>query len=168
MDMQAFINDLNENSKRVSAREYSLKKLIKDLKNLDSDLIVKIDDGNFPMKSNIGYAEEGDKKPKELDFRFFQYDKKTESVFESWRGSYCELAMQFSEDNQNITVKELLEDAEFINGKYLCGYKGGDFLMDLQTPIHIANYGSCGELKLIGVEIKEGFAVLRTRIDNDD
>jgi hypothetical protein len=165
MDMQAFIDAFIENSKRVSAREYSLGKLIKDLKNLDSDLIVKIDDGNFPMKSNIGYAEDGDKKPKELGF---QYDKKTESVFDSWRGSYCELAMQFSDDNQNITVKELLEDAEFINGKYLCGYKGGDFLMDLQTPIHIANYGSCGELKLIGVEIKEGFAVLKTRIDNDD
>lgn len=165
MDIQEFIKALNQNSKQVSAREYSLGKLIKDLKNLDSDLIVKIDDGNFPMRSNIGYAEDGDEKYKDLGFK---YNKRTESVFESWRGSYCELAMEFSGENQNIKVKDLLEDAEFINGKYLCGYKGGDFLMDLQTPIHIANYGYSGELKLIGVEIKEGFAVLKTRIDNDD
>jgi hypothetical protein len=164
MDIQAFIDALNQNSKQVSAREYSLGKLIEDLKSLDFGLIVKIDDGNFPMRSNTGYAEDSDEK----DEYGFEYDKTTESVFDSWRGSYCELAMQFSGDNQNITVGELVKMAEFVNGKYFRGYKGGDFLMDLQTPIHIANYGCLGELKLIGVEINEGFAVLKTRIDNED
>lgn len=164
MDIQSFIDELNQNSKQVSAREYSLGKLIKDLKTLDSSLVVKIDDGNFPMKSSLPYAEDGDKQTE----WGFKYNKKIESVFESWRGSYCELSMEFSTDNQNITVAELLKMAEFVNGKYLCGYKGGAFLMDLQTPIHIANRGTCGQLKLIGVYVNENFAVLKTRVDNDD
>ena len=73
------------------------------------------------------------------------------------------LFRSYSDDDQHITVGQLLEMAEFVNGKYLYGYKGGDFLMDLDTPIHIANYGYSGNLKLIGIEEKEGIAVLKTR-----
>lgn len=164
MDIQAFIDALNKNSKEVSAREFSLGKLIKNLKNLNQDLVVEIDNGTFPMKSELEYAEEGEERGE----YGFEYDKKTNSVFDSWRGSYCELSMKFSKENQNIAVKDLLDMAEFINGKYLCGYKGGDFLMDLITPIHIANYGTCGELKLIGVKEENGKVILITRKDNDD
>lgn len=160
MNIQGFIDALNQNSKQVSAREYSLGKLIKDLKNLNSDLIVEIDDGTFPMKSSLGYAEEGEKQGE----YGFEYD----TVFASWRGSYCELSMDFDDKNQNITVKELLGMTEFVNGKYLRGYKGGDFLMDLQTPIHIANYGTCGILKLIGAKEIDGKVVLITREDKDE
>lgn len=164
MAIQTFIDAINKNSKEVSAREFSLGKLIKNLKNLNPDLIVEIDDGSFPMKSPLSYAEEGEEQGK----YGFKYDKKTESVFGSWRGSYCELSMEFDDRNQNITVAELLKMAEFVNNKYLCGYKGGDFLMDLETPIHIANYGERGELKLIGVKEENGKAILITRKDNDD
>jgi hypothetical protein len=164
MNIQAFVDALNQNSKEVSAREYSLGKLIKDLKNLNPDLVVEIDDGTFPMKSSLSYAEEGEEQGK----YGFKYDKKTESVFASWRGSYCELSMEFNDKNQNITVVELLKMAEFVNGKYLCGYKGGDFLMDLQTPIHLALYGTCGILKLIGAKEIDGKVVLITREDKDE
>lgn len=164
MDIQSVIDALNQNSKEVSAREYSLGKLIKNLKELNSSLIVEIDDGTFPMKSSLSYAE----KDEERGEYGFKYDKKTESVFDSWRGSYCELSMQYSKESQNITVAELLKMAEFVNDKYLCGYKGGDFLMDLKTPIHMANYSFCGELKLIGVKEFDGKAILITRKDIDE
>lgn len=167
-EFRAFIYALGKNTKETSAREYSLGKLIKDLKNLNPNLVVKIDDGTFPMKSKVRYAEtyiEG----KEAGEYHFEYNKETNSVFNSWTGGYCVgLSMNYSEENQNIIVKDLLDMAEFINDKYLCGSKGENFFMDLKTPIHIANYETRGELKLIGVKEENGKAILITRKDNDD
>lgn len=120
--------------------KYLLGKLIEDLKNLNLDLIVEIDDGTFPNPAG-------------------------KNVFDSWRGFYCELAIQYSKENKNITVAEFLKMAESVNGTWLTGYKGGSFLMDLQTPINIANYGCCGILKLIGVKEINGKAVLITAIN---
>jgi hypothetical protein len=137
--MQQLINNWSLEQKRISAEEYCLGSLIKDLKNIQPDLIVEIDDGTFPSSP----------------------------IFHSWRGSYYELGMEFSNNNENITVNDLLEKAELVNGKYLFGYKGGEFLMDLETPIHIANYGSCGNTKLIGVYEDNGKAILKTRIEDE-
>jgi hypothetical protein len=169
--MQQLIENWNLEQKRISAEEYCLGSLIEDLKNIKSDLIVEIDNGTFPLKEYLGYAEEGDKGDKKYEdgyFKgFFKYNRKTLSVFDSWRGRYCELSMQFSNNNQNITVNDLLTMAEFVNGKFLGGYKGGDYLMNLETPIHIANYGSCGNTKLVGVYEHNGKAILKTRIEDE-
>ena len=157
--------------KRISAEEYCLGSLIEDLKNIKFDLIVEIDNGKFPLKEYLGYAEEGDKGDEKYEDGYFEgdfkYNRKTLSVFDSWRGSYRELSMQYSNNNQNITVNDLLTMAEFVNEKFLGGYKGGDFLMNLETPIHIANYGSCGNTKLVGVYEHNGKAILKTRIEDE-
>tara|TARA_R110000868_G_scaffold169535_1_gene404593 strand:+ start:57 stop:566 length:510 start_codon:yes stop_codon:yes gene_type:complete len=158
---QKMIYDINNNKKLESAREYSLKSLIFDLKKLNKDLEVHIDNQSFPSSSLLEYAEEGDEYSEE--YGYCASDKETNSCFASWRGSYCELSMGYSNNNQHITVGKLLEMSEFVNGKYLYGYKGGDFFMDLDTPIHIANYSDCGNLKLIGIDEIDGIAILRTR-----
>ncbi len=142
MSMQQLIENWNLEQKRISAEEYCLGSLIQDLKNIKSDLIVEIDNGKFPSREYL-------------------------SIFYSWRGRYCELAMEFSDNNQNITVNDLLEKAELVNGKYLFGFKGGRYLMDLETPIHIANYGTSGNIKLIGVYEHNGKAILKTRIEDE-
>lgn len=161
--MQAAIDSINQLQKIESSREFSLGDLIQELKNVNQDLIVEIDNGTFPKISSLSYAEGDEQKKYEYIGYSFIYSKKTKSVFESWRGSYCELSMQFSDKNQNITTEKLLEMAEFINGKYLNGYKGGDFLMDEETPIHMANYGESGNIKLIGLEVKDNKLILKTR-----
>ena len=107
----------------------------------------------------------------------------------SWRASYCELALEYDSEKKS-TVKEVLKNAEGILDKTLVGYKGGDFLMDKKTPIHIANYGECSfgipkygfefkcenskdnfmchyNVKLIGIEDKGEFYQLKLRIDDD-
>ena len=152
---------LNNLSDEISDREYygfyNLGELINDLKNFNIDMVVEIDNGTFPMKSKLYYTEEEDE----------ESEKETETVFDSWRGDYGKLSMQFDNNSQNITVGELLKMAEFINNKYLCGYKGGIFLMDLWSDIYIANYGTVGELKLIGVHQDKDKVILKTIINDD-
>lgn len=56
----------------------------------------------------------------------------------SWRGIYAELAF---EPVENTTIGEMLEAAKSALNKTMTGYKGGDFLMDGNTTIHIDYYG---------------------------
>jgi len=156
MSVQKIINMLNQTAKRVSAEEYSLGKLIQDIEGLN------------PKKEIVvakGYGFAG---------------------FDSWRGSYCELSLQY-EIGAEGDVARLLQDAEDAVGKTMTGYKGGDFVMDKDTPIHIANYGEVGfhhpscafkidkypdetfyyGAKLIGVEDKGDYYQLKLRIEED-
>lgn len=61
----------------------------------------------------------------------------------SWRGVYAELAFEPAE---NVKVSEMLADAKSALGKTFEGYKGGDFTMDENTEVHIADYGSGEDL----------------------
>lgn len=56
----------------------------------------------------------------------------------SWRSMYQELAFEPAE---NVTVLEMLQAAEGAVNKTFQGYKGGDFTMTLETPIHISHEG---------------------------
>jgi hypothetical protein len=56
----------------------------------------------------------------------------------SWRGSYDELAF---EPVENTTVGQMLEDAKSAVGATYEGWKGGEFLMTLDTPVNIDYVG---------------------------
>lgn len=167
MDIQDLINAMNQAQKLESAKEYSLGKLIRDLQVLDPHLMVVIDNGCFPEASLVGYSEAGDEKCPEYDDYTCKENRESNSVFYSWRGVYCQLAMQFSDKDTGVTCGDLLEMAKFVNGKYLQGYKGGDYLMDLRTPIHVDNYGESGGLKLIGAALENGKVILKTREEEE-
>lgn len=141
MDLiQQIINLTNENSKLKSGIEYNLGTFIKDLEKLDGDKEIIIEDGVYP------------------------------SYFCSWRGSYCELSLDY--DKKPMLVKTLLKNAKKANGKTFIGYKGGEFLMDLFVPIHIAAYGDCaycGEFaKIIGIKEYGNQYILVTRNDRGE
>lgn len=78
-------------------------------------------------------------------------DKKLPVVFDdrkyhpvsvsSWRGSYCELAIEYGPTGKSLSVKEFLKILKNTIGKIFVGYKGGDFLMGRTTPVWVANYG---------------------------
>ena len=57
----------------------------------------------------------------------------------SWRGNYTELAF---EPVENTTVGQMLDEARSAVGATMEGYKGGQYLMDEGTTIHIDPYGS--------------------------
>jgi hypothetical protein len=133
MDMQSIVNMINENAKKESGKEYNLGMLINDLEKYNNEFLeVEFDDGSIP------------------------------SDFDSWRGSYCELALGYEEKGicHNHTLYRKAYNA---NGSMYEGYKGGEFIMDLDTPMHQANYGEdsvylengdCECKKIIGVEKK--------------
>ena len=148
MSMQDFINNLNEMSKIESGKEYNLGDLIKDLeKHKDYDygfMEVEFDDGSIPTE------------------------------FDSWRGSYCELALGYKK-NGICHAHSLYVKAFNTNGSIFEGYKGGDFIMDLDTPIHQANYGETGVededdnynyKKIIGVKEEGKKLIILTRIED--
>lgn len=67
----------------------------------------------------------------------------------SYRGHYCDLALSHHRKAWRYAC-DLLADCRSAMGKEFKGYKGGEFLMGPNTPVWVADYGSCG-VKLMGV-----------------
>lgn len=67
----------------------------------------------------------------------------------SYRGYYSDLALRPTEDA--VTAGALLAECQAVLGTTLEGYKGGDFLMDEETPLWVSNYGTSSGLALTGV-----------------
>lgn len=142
--MEEWIIQMNEMQKIESGKEYNLDNLIKDLeKYKDSTILVEFDNGKIPTQ------------------------------FSSWRGSYCELALEYK-DEGTFCAHDLYIEAFNTNGSIFEGYKGGNFEMDLNTPIHQANYGDVGvkinneynEYKIVGIKEENGKVIIITRIED--
>lgn len=116
-------------------------------------------------------------KNKEIPLFIDIMDKRPKGIA-SWRGSYCELAIQ-TEDfgnyngdkvtykseygdsyedinigKENPTVAEWIDVLKEAIGKTFVGYKGGDFLMSKNTPVWLAELGS-SSFKINDEEIDE-------------
>jgi len=88
------------------------------------------------------------------------YDKNLPVIFDnkkyhpvgviSWRGSYRELAIEYSSTGKVLSVKKFLKMLKNTVGKSFVGYKGGDFLMGRVTPVWVANYGNAEGFKVDG------------------
>lgn len=60
----------------------------------------------------------------------------------SYRGYYDQLAFAPARD---VSVADMLRSARSAVGKTFCGYKGGEFRMDLDAECYVATHGQCGE-----------------------
>ena len=82
------------------------------------------------------------------DFGYFH-----PTQIDSWRGSYCELALNY----KDYTAANLLKSSKFLKllinavNDTFQGYKGGDFTMNEDTPIWVANYGQSGFTAVVDV-----------------
>lgn len=70
----------------------------------------------------------------------------------SWRGDYSHLSIGYSLKGEITTVAELLSACESAIGRKFTGYKGGDFLMDEATMMHVDNWGACSKTSIYGVK----------------
>lgn len=59
----------------------------------------------------------------------------------SWRGVYAQLSLPTGRRPQ--TVSAALADAQAADGGTFTGYKGGDYVMSLSTPVWADDYGTC-------------------------
>lgn len=85
----------------------------------------------------------------------------------SWRGVYSELALGYDltgYDNndsnyEDYTVESLLEELKSGIGNTYHGWKGGDYTMNEDTPVWVANEGNVGSTIIIDV-IDNGYEVI--------
>jgi hypothetical protein len=73
---------------------------------------------------------------------------------DSWRGAYDELALNYvSYTNEDVEIKrdDFLVLLKSAIGKTFHGYKGGEFVMNEDTPIWVANDGEACDTAVVGV-----------------
>jgi hypothetical protein len=84
----------------------------------------------------------------------------------SWRGSYAELAIEWSgghyESREEMNVIDFLEMLKGAIGKSYTGWKGGDFTMDRDTRLWVANSGLSGGTGITDVIDEEYYIRLET------
>jgi hypothetical protein len=73
------------------------------------------------------------------------------TTIDSWRGSYEELALNFETTGEELSLSKFLELLKSAVGKTFYGYKGGDYTMDENTPIWVANYSHSGNTAVVDV-----------------
>lgn len=67
--------------------------------------------------------------------------------FCSWRGVYRWLTLQ--PGNQHASVGHLLELAKGADGGTFYGYKGGEYIMDRESPVWADEYGACNHNAIV-------------------
>ena len=91
---------------------------------------------------------------------YFDFCRCFPTIVDSWRGVYAEAALGWEAEGElNATpkkAKELVDNLRMAASKKITffGYKGGEYVYDMDTEIHIDNYGSCTH-----TEIKDIIAV---------
>ncbi len=88
------------------------------------------------------------------DYKELQFDfpEAYPTSIASYRGSYEELALGFTKYQRfNTTLKELIHDLRQAVGRVYQGWKGGDFRMDSNTPLWVANCGHSSTTVISGV-----------------
>lgn len=79
----------------------------------------------------------------------------------SYRGYYSDLA--FEPELSPVTVGEVLSDLKAALGATFEGYKGGDFVMGANTPLWVAEWGSCSDTAVVEITVQDGRAVFVTK-----
>jgi len=93
---------------------------------------------------------------------FFDFDDSHPTRLDSWRGSYCELAINYDSENNLMTVERLLVELESAVGNTYQGYKGGEFKMGRRTPIWADNYGKCTNKGIVDVVDDDKGVIIQT------
>ena len=107
----------------------------------------------------------GDKnEPKQVDYDF---GTAVPTSLDSWRGNYSELALGYKlsgYDNNDehftqTTAETLLSELKSAIGKEFTGWKGGEFVMNEDTPVWVANSGNSGNTGIIDV-VDDGWRII--------
>ena len=96
----------------------------------------------------------------------FDFCNMVPTRLESWRGSYDELALGFVDPSrrgsERVSVAELLERLRLAVGRTYTGWKGGEYVMGLITPVWVANPGDAHNTAIVGVELIDYQVVIQT------
>ncbi len=92
----------------------------------------------------------------------FDFNGISPDVFDSYRDYYDDLALDYDE-RQSKTVETLLAQCRLALGSTFEGYKGGDYVMDKDTPLWAAHYGRSNGRAIMGLSILDDRVVILTK-----
>ena len=79
----------------------------------------------------------------------------------SYRGYYDHLALGWTEGSRDWpTVSDIVDRLQSAIGKEFEGWKGGEYTMDRDTPIWVANPGQTGSTGIVGIKEQGEYAVI--------
>ena len=79
----------------------------------------------------------------------------------SYRGYYSDLAFELNDPTEvDLKVKDFLAICRKILDTTFEGYKGGDFVMDANTPLWLSNWGEADNVAMMDVVRKNDDTVL--------
>lgn len=89
----------------------------------------------------------------------FDFGYSYPTTLDSWRGSYNELALgykftgrgNYDENFTEPTAESLLTELKSAIGKVYTGWKGGEFIMNENTPLWVSNPGDACNTGIIGI-----------------
>lgn len=81
---------------------------------------------------------------------------------DSWRSQYDQLALDWNTGDNPLTASSFLKVLKNANGKIFEGYKGGDFLMNLDTLVYIDNYSEVTYTIITDIIVKSHFLQINT------
>lgn len=99
---------------------------------------------------------------------FFDWAWATPNTVASYRGYYSHLALGYGDEDETRMVGELIDHLKEAVGQTYTGWKGGDFKMDLKTPVWVGNPGHCSGTIIKGVGRETYAAFILTSNEDDD
>lgn len=84
-------------------------------------------------------------------------DERFAGEIDSYRGHYDHLAIGGQDGPRKAS--SFLEELRSCLGKEFKGYKGGEFIMNKNTPIWVADYSCCGE-GVLGIQVDEAQKII--------
>jgi hypothetical protein len=85
---------------------------------------------------------------------YFDFVNAAPTTLASYRGLYNELAIGYAltEDTPlSVKARDFLEDLKNSVGREFEGWKGGEYLMGLDTPVWVSNIGNVSSTAVTGV-----------------
>jgi len=80
----------------------------------------------------------------------FAHFRPTGDIY-SYRGYYEDLALEYGNEKEALTVAELIEAIKPMTNSSVTGYKGGEYDVDESTPVWVALHNEAGNTAVVDV-----------------
>lgn len=85
----------------------------------------------------------------------FAFARLSPNGIASSRGTYSQLAIGYAVD-RTVIAADMLTMLRGANGSTFDGYKGGEYVMDLDTPVWVDNWGEWTGTAIVSIEVENG------------
>lgn len=104
-----------------------------------------------PLNTRERITDDAKDEPRWLLFDFGGLGPTT---VDSYRGYYDHLALGFTERSSLPELPAILKNLKAAVGAEFSGWKGGDYRMNRDTPVWVANPGECDSTAIVGLLVE--------------